>query len=407
MAAIIYHYRGFTASGEKTSGSTKAESLDDAREDLKRRGVIATLLEPEGSLYSLFRGEINLPFGRRQAQILFFRTFAMLARAGKNTDEALGITVQRATNKLFRESLMAVRAEMNAGASLSEAFATRPASFSPLQVAMIRVGERAGAIDEILDRLAKFLEQERASSRQIAGALAYPGVVLTSAITLVIFMFTSIIPQFAQFFSSYGVELPTVTRVMLAISAVMTQPLFSVVVVGSIVAGVVLFFRALQTDAGRYAIDRVRLRVPFFGRIVAKSVVSRISRLLSLLLQSGVDIDQALEIMQPVAGSTVYARALDAMRADLATGSNFVQAVEATKLFDGLFIALLDSGAETGAIDQTLVTIADYYDEDVAATVVTLNAALQPLLLLFLGVVTTLIAIGVYLPLYQLVSNVH
>jgi len=407
MAAIIYQYRGFTATGEKTSGSTKADSLDAAREDLKRRGVIATLLEPQGSFYSMMRGELNLPFGKREAQILFFRTFAMLARAGKNTDEALGITVQRATNKLFRESLMAVRAEMNAGASLSEAFASRPASFSQLQVAMIRVGETAGAIDDILDRLAKFLEEERASSRQIVGALAYPAVVLTSAISLVIFMFTSIIPQFAQFFSSYGVELPTVTRVMLGISQVMTQPITSIIAIAVVAGGILLFARALRTEGGRYMIDRARLRIPFFGRLIAKSVVSRVSRLLSLLLQSGVDIDQSLEIMVPVAGSSVYARALTAMRADLATGSSFVQAIEATKLFDGLFIALLDSGAETGAIDQTLVTIANYYDEDVAATIVTLNAALQPLLLLFLGVVTTLIAIGVYLPLYQLVSNVR
>jgi len=155
--AIIYHYRGFTSTGEKAAGSTKAESLDAAREDLKRRGVIATLLEPQNSAYSFLRGEIALPFGRRQAQILFFRTFAMLARAGKNTDEALAIAVQRSTNKLFKESLMAVRAEMNAGASLSEAFATRPASFSPLKVSIIKVGERAGAIDDLLDRLAKFL----------------------------------------------------------------------------------------------------------------------------------------------------------------------------------------------------------------------------------------------------------
>jgi type II secretory pathway component PulF len=140
---------------------------------------------------------------------------------------------------------------------------------------------------------------------------------------------------------------------------------------------------------------------------VRKSIVSRISRLLSLLLQSGVDIDQSLEIMLPVAGSPVFARALDDVRTDLAGGSSFVQAIEATKLFDGLFIALLDSGAETGAIDRTLITIANYYDDDIAATVVTLNAALQPVLLLFLGIVTTLIAIGVYLPLYQLVSNVR
>jgi type IV pilus assembly protein PilC len=407
MPAIIYSYRGFTATGEQTAGSTKADSLDMAREDLKRRGVVATLLEPQNGAYALLRGEIALPWGRRQAQIQFFRTFAMLARAGKNTDDALAITVARTTNKLFRESLMAVRAEMNAGASLSEAFATRPASFSGLQVAMIKVGEKAGAIDDILDRLASFLEEERANSRRITGALAYPAVVLTSAITLVTFMFTTIIPQFATFFKSYDVELPAVTKVMLAISAVLTQPVTPLVVLLGLVAAGFLLYRALQTTPGRVALDRIRLRIPLFGNLVRKSIVSRISRLLSLLLQSGVDIDQSLEIMLPVAGSPVFARALDAMRADLASGSSFVQAIETTNLFDGLFIALLDSGAETGAVDQTLITIANYYDDDIAATVVTLNAALQPVLLLFLGIVTTLIAIGVYLPLYQLVSNVR
>jgi len=407
MASMIYHYRGFTATGEKTAGSTKAESLDMAREDLKRRGVVATLLEPQNSAYAILRGEISLPFGRRQAQILFFRTFAMLARAGKNTDDALAITVARTTNKPFRESLMAVRAEMNAGASLSEAFATRPASFTPLQVAMIRVGETAGAIDDILDRLAKFLEEERANSRRITGALAYPAVVLSAAVSLVIFMFTTIIPQFAKFFASYGVDLPPVTKAMLSVSAVMTQPVTPILTLLGIVAGILLLARSLRTRAGRVAIDNFRLRIPLFGNLVRKSVVSRISRLLSLLLQSGVDIDQSLEIMVPVAGSPVFAKALEDMRRDLASGSRFVEAIETTKLFDGLFIALLDSGAETGAIDRTLITIADYYDDDIAATVVTLNAALQPVLLLFLGVVTTLIAIGVYLPLYQLVSNVR
>jgi len=198
-----------------------------------------------------------------------------------------------------------------------------------------------------------------------------------------------------------------VTKIMLSISAVLTQPVTPLVVLASLGGAGFLLYRALQTAPGRIALDRVRLRIPLFGNLVRKSVVSRISRLLSLLLQSGVDIDQSLEIMLPVAGSPVFARALDDMRADLGSGSSFVQAIEATNMFDGLFIALLDSGAETGAIDRTLITIANYYDDDIAATVVTLNAALQPVLLLFLGVVTTLIAIGVYLPLYQLVSNVR
>jgi type II secretory pathway component PulF len=404
--AIIFHYRGFNANGEKTAGSTKAATVEGAREDLRRRGVVATRIEPDSTWYSLLNGEITLPGKKRESQILFFRTLAMLVRAGKDTDQALGITIARASNKVFRESLQAVRAEMNAGASLSEALATRPDSFSDLQVGMIRIGEKSGAVDEILERLASFLENERSTARKISGAIAYPVVVLLSSIGLLIFMFTTIIPSFASFFVTYDVALPPVTRALLDISHVLTQPFTWLVVAAAVVGIAIVGARALSSNVGRMALDRVRLRLPLVGPLISKSIVARTARLLATLLQSGVDIDEGLEILIPVTGSVVFAAGLEDVREDLAAGAGFVSSIEATNLFDSVFIALVDSGQETGAIDRTLVTAAEYYEEEVSAAVNVLNAALQPALLLVLGVITALIAIGVYLPLYQLVSNV-
>jgi type IV pilus assembly protein PilC len=405
--AIIFNYRGFTATGEKAAGATRAPTIEAAREDLRRRGVMATTLRPAGTWDALLNGEISLPGKKRTAQILFFRTFAMLARAGKDTDAALSITIARSTNKIFRESLEAVRAEMLAGATLSDAVATRPDSFSPLQVAMLRVGEKAGAIDDILERLAGFIESERATGRRITGAVAYPVVVLSSALSLLVFMFTTIIPGFASFFVSFHVDPPATTRLLLQISTVVTTP-FTWFVVGVLLAGLgVLLIRLWSTRQGRVVLDRVRLNLPIFGPLVAKSIIARTARLLALLLQSGVDIDGALEILIPVTGSVVYEVGLEKIRKGMAGGESFVAAMESTGLFDGMFVALLESGEETGAVDRMLVTVSKYYEDEIEASITVLNAALQPILLLFLGGITGLIAVGVYLPLYQFLSNIH
>lgn len=405
--ATVYHYSGFTATGDKAAGSFKAEDERVAREDLKRRGIILTSLIPEGSARRLFRGEFAMPGSLRESQMLFFRTFAMLARAGKPTDAALAIAAKRAKSQSFRESIDAIRAEMNGGASLSESLATRPRQFTALQAAIVSVGEKAGRVDEVLERIADFTEAERATSRRVTGALAYPAIVVAASVGLLTFMFTVIIPSFRTFFAQYDVELTIETRIVLAVSDLARSPFTWVALLGMVIGGVMLYGSAKRTEGGRYALDALRFKIPIVGPILAKSIVARIARLLSLLLESGVDVDEGLKIMIPVAESAVYARALQKMREDLAGGASFITAIEGTNRFDTIFIALIESGQEIGAIDQMLNKAADYYDEDVTAALNVLSASLQPILLGVLGLVVLVLAIGVYLPLYQLVSNVH
>jgi type IV pilus assembly protein PilC len=269
-----------------------------------------------------------------------------------------------------------------------------------LYVAMIRAGEAGGILDDVLERLASFLERDADLRKKVRAALAYPAVVVTAALGLVLFLLARIVPMFAQMFDAFHVELPVTTRALLAAGDALQQPLTWI---AGAVAAIVF---ATRTERGGLILDHARLRLPIMGPLLHKAITARIARMLATLLRSGIELVTAIGVVRSVAGSPAYSAALERVDAALRAGEPLTAPLEASRLFDPLAVALVRVGEETGLVDEMLLKVAAYFESDVEAAIATLGAVLEPALIVALGGVVGFIVFSVFIPLYALIGSV-
>ncbi len=403
--ALDFRYRARTSAGEIVAGSMRARDRNSALAALRSRALFVTSVVAETRVRRSLTDALSIGNARRSALLTFFRSLATLLRAGVAMRRALTVTIERCADPGLREALRSVVADLEGGLSLSDAMTMRPRIFLPLQVSMIRAGERGGILDDVVERIAVLLERDAALLKKLRSALAYPAIVLTAAAALVVFLVVRIVPMFAAMFASFNVDTPTPTRVLMSLSEGLRSPLFWLSACGAVAALAIGAYRLGRTSRGGLFLDRCRFRVPVLGALARKAVLARVARMLGTLVHSGVDLLAAIEAVAPVAGSPLYRATLLACGVRLRAGEPLSAPLAETTAFDPLFLALVQVGEETGSLDDMLVKAAEYFEGDIEAALAVLSATIEPALVIVLGAIVGTIVFSVFLPLYSLIGS--
>jgi type IV pilus assembly protein PilC len=398
----VFIWKGRTATGSVQTGELVADSQQDVFAALRARKIIPTSVRPKPK-------EMSLPFlkggrlGTRDLSI-FTRQFATMINAGLPLMQCLEIQTQQTDKPGFKRVLREIMDDVEGGATLAEALRKQKATFSTLYVNMVEAGESGGALDVILVRLANYLEKAAALARKIRGAMIYPTMIIIVAVIAVAVILIVVIPVFSKLFAEFGAELPLATRIVIGISD-MLRKFFWVFII--VVVGIVLAVRTIyRRDAGKLAIDRTLLRLPVMGDLVRKTAIARFSRTLSTLLSSGVPILDALDTTARTAGNKVVENAVSAARASISEGETIAGPLSREQVFPPMVVQMISIGEATGGLDDMLTKIADFYDSEVDAAVENLTAALEPIIMVFLGIVIGGIVISMYLPIFKIATIV-
>jgi type IV pilus assembly protein PilC len=404
--ASLFAYTARNGDGRFVAGSLQAENREQALAHLRTRTLFVTSMSQAGSATGIVGSLVTAWPVSGGALTACFRSFATLIRAGVPIRRALDVVVESCGDARLREALRSVSSDIESGSELSAAMARRPREFPRLFVAMIRAGELGGAFDDILERIAMLLERHQAIRKRVRSAMAYPLVVASTALALVLFLVGSTVPAFASMFTEMHVTLPWTTRALIATGDALREPIvwFALALVPIAIIG--LIRAARRVDRAALRIDGLTLAVPLFGGILRKAVVARFSRTLGTLLGSGVPLLAALDAAHDVVDNAVYARFTADLSASLREGASVATVLERSALFDGLFQQLMRVGEETGTLDLMLVRVAEYYELDVETAIAALGSVLEPVLIIMLGALVALIVASILVPLYSMIGSI-
>jgi type IV pilus assembly protein PilC len=396
-----YTYRGTNRAGASVSGVMQATSKAELQNLLRRQQITPTKMSEKGKEFNLptFGGGVNA-----KELAIFTRQFSVMIDAGLPLVQCLEILASQQENQLFQKVLGGTRGSVEGGATLSAAMRQYPKVFDALYVNMVEAGETGGILDTILQRLSTYIEKNVKLQRAVKSALVYPVGVLTVAAGVITLLLWKVVPIFATLFAGLGVDLPLATKIVIALSNFVGS-IFGLLIVVAIVgigAGLKVWY---GTEQGRYAIDYTILRLPVLGILMRKIAVARFTRTLGTLISSGVPILEGLDITAKTAGNAVVERALKRVRRSLEEGKSLTEPLKDSEVFPGMVTQMIAVGEQTGAMDAMLQKIADFYEEEVDAAVKDLLTALEPVMIVFLGLVVGGVVISMYLPLFTLIGK--
>jgi len=397
MATFTYTARSFA--GEMRTATLEAQSRDDVIAQLRRQRLNVVKIDeaipkkPKG-------GHIKM-----RDIVILTRQFSTMINAGLPLVQAMTILADQSQNKTLSEIMRKVVFDVESGNTVADALGKHPKAFSSLYVNMVAAGEAGGILDTILMRLATFMEKNDALIRKVKGAMIYPGVIMAVAGLAITVLLIFVIPVFENLFASAGLALPLPTRIVMGMSRFLKG--YWYVVLGTIVASVFMFKRYAATSDGRLKIDRFLLKVPVLGDVLRKSAVSRFTRTLGTLVSSGVSILDGLEITAKTAGNRVVQDAIMESRASIAGGDTIAAPLKKSGVFPPMVISMISVGEQTGGLDEMLSKIADFYDEEVDAAVSNLLSLLEPVMIVFLGVVVGGMVVAMYLPIFDMINAVQ
>ncbi|MBD2678682.1 MAG: type II secretion system F family protein [Nostoc sp. ChiSLP01] len=389
--------------GKSRTEKISAESLAQARTSLREQGfVVQELKESKGFQAGLDIKKIQNSFVKVSVKdkAVFSRQFAVLMNAGVAIVRSLGVLSEQCSNTKLKQALVEISNDVQTGMNLSEAMRKHPECFDGLYVSMIQAGEVGGVLDEVLNRLAKLLEDVARLQNQIKSALSYPTVVGFIAVAIFLGMTIFLIPVFAKIFTEIGTELPPLTQFLMDASLFLRSPkVFGLI--GGLVGLKIAYSRYAKTPVGRQTIDRLSLKMPLFGDLIQKSSVARFSRTFGSLTRSGVPILTCLEIVRDTSGNQVIANAIDAARVEIQQGGMISIALQRDKVFPAMAIQMISIGEETGELDGMLMKVADFYEDEVEQAVKALTSVLEPIMILVLGGMVGTILLAMYLPMFK------
>src|SRR5713226_5995566 len=397
----VYTYRGTNRVGSSVSGEVTATSKADLQNILRRQQITATKMSEKGK-------EFNLPtFGatvKPKELAVFTRQFSVMIDAGLPLVQCLEILAGQQENKLLQKVLTGTRSAVEGGATLSAAMRQFPKVFDALYVNMVEAGETGGILDTILQRLSQYIEKNVKLQRAVKSALVYPVGVLTVAGGVITLLLWKVVPIFATLFAGLGVDLPLPTKIVIGLSNFVGSifGLLILVALGAALFGLKVWY---GTEQGRFALDTVVLKLPVLGILMRKIAVARFTRTLGTLISSGVPILEGLDITARTAGNAVVERALQKVRKSLEEGKSLTEPLKEAEVFPGMVTQMIAVGEQTGAMDAMLQKIADFYEEEVDAAVKDLLTALEPIMIVFLGVIVGGVVISMYLPLFSLIGK--
>jgi type IV pilus assembly protein PilC len=404
-AGTQYTYKVRDARGKFTEGKVEAVSEAAVAERLRSMGYVP--LEVRQANVGMQR-EIHLGFKKRiktKDLAVFARQFATMIDAGITMLRALTIMAEQVDNPELRRVLRGVKQDVESGVSLSAAFAKEPKVFPPLMISMVRAGEAGGFLDTSMRQVADNFEAEVKLRGKIKAALTYPVVVLILAVIMCIALLVFVVPVFSGMFEDLGGELPLPTKILVFLSHAMRFLLPILVVLGAV--GVWAWRRWGRTERVRNVVDPLKLRLPVFGNLFHKLALARFSRNLGTLLSSGVPILQSLDIVSETTGSVVISRALTAVQQSVRQGDAVAAPLAEHDVFPPMVVQMIASGEESGAIDEMLTKIAEFYDEEVEAMTEALTALIEPLMIAFLGGVVGSMIIALYMPIFKIFDLVQ
>ncbi len=402
----LFYYTARNAEGSFVRGAIEGASRSGALANLRTRAVFVTSLWAANTTQGVLASSLHLGAVKPGALVAFFRAFATLISAGVPMRRSIEVTIEQCSDSRLREALRAILRDIEGGTPLSDAMSRRPREFSRLFVAMIRAGEIGGVIEEVLGRLASFLERDRASGKRLAAALTYPAIVALTAAALIVYLLSSIVPMFASLFEQMHVDLPASTSLLLELGMAFHNGPSWIVMLAATAAAALCLRRILSTKRGRLFWDRHKLRLPVFGALLRKSALARLSRMLGSLLKSGVGLIVALEVVADVVGNSAYEQNVLALRQALREGDPLAEPLARSGLYDPLVIQMVRVGEETGTLDAMLLRIAGYYELDIETALSTLGAILEPVLIVALGGVVGFIVFAIFIPLYTLIGSI-
>jgi type IV pilus assembly protein PilC len=421
-----YTYVALDARGAETRGEIEADNQTTALSRIREKGMFPTSVNEvtaasarpgksgkttknkSGSSSGL-KKEIKLPvlFARVKTKelMVFTRQLATLVDAGLPLVRSMQVLEKQEKNPMLKKALGDMADSIQSGSTFAEALAQHPKIYNKLYVNMAKAGEVGGVLDQVLVRLAEFMEKAQKIKNKVVGAMMYPMVVMVMALGILTFLMIVIIPKFKEIFSELleGQALPGLTQFVMGASELMTKRLPFLII--GVVGLVFLMKMAAKTKQGSLFIDHLKLKMPVFGNLVRKTVVGRFTRTLGTLMASGVPVLQALNIVRDTAGNEVVAKAVNQIHDAVKEGENMAPPIEASGVFPPMVVSMVQVGEETGELPEMLMKIADSYDDEVDNAVAGLTSVIEPLLIVFLALVVGTIVIALFLPLISIIGN--
>ncbi len=400
-----FRYTAKDRTGKTMNGVIEAPDEKTLSANLRKQTLIPISIQQEKKKETA-QGKQRFGRGKVKAAelVIFSRQLATMLDSGIPLVQAMEILEDQIETATFKKVISDVRKDVTSGTSFHEALAKHKNVFSPLFVNMAKAGEASGALEEIMDRLALYLEKSDALGHKVRSAMNYPIVVTCMAIGITTLMLVKVVPVFKQMFSDFGAKLPLPTLILVAVSEFLIKTI--IFWVAGIVIGIFLFKRYIKTEKGRHVFHTFLLRVPVFGVILQKVAVAKFTRTLATLLKSGVPILQALDIVGKSSDNSVVERSVVTVCNGIREGENITDPLQRTKVFPPLVVRMISVGEQTGELEKMLNKIADFYDEQVNAAVSGLTSLIEPLIIAFLGVVIGGIVICMFLPIFKLATVV-
>lgn len=404
----VFAYEGRTSGGEVRKGEVEAADPDAARSRLRQMQIQATSVKPKGGFGST---EINIPMpaflqpkvGTKDL-VIFVRQFATMIDSGLPLVQCLDIQSKQAPNPTFRKQLVHIKEQVESGATFADALKKYPGTFDELFRNMIAAGEVGGILDTILNRLAQYLEKADKLKRQIKGAMMYPTIVMVVAFVVVALLLLKVVPTFEEMFAEFGSALPAPTQFVVDLSKwLQANFLYVVIGIGGTVYGTKYFY---ATKRGEVIIDGIMLKAPVFGDLLTKVAVARFCRTLGTMISSGVPILEALDICARTAGNKVIENAVQRVRDAISEGRTIADPLLEAKVFPEMVCQMISVGEATGALDVMLNKVADFYEEEVDQAVENLTSMIEPIIIVFLGVVIGGLVIAMYMPIFSMASSI-
>lgn len=402
-----FAYKAKDSGGNVTTGVIDAAKEGEAIQKLKQQKFTVLELAPKGQSFFGMVSEklLGKPEVGPRDLVLFSRQLSTLVSAGVPIVQSLTILEDQQENPTFKTILGEVRTDIEAGLSISDALKKHPDAFPEIYTAMIKAGELGGILDTILERLSGFLESAEALRAKVKGALMYPAIVLSICAAVTVFLLTFVIPTFGAIFESFGKELPLPTRMLLDLSKVMKS--FWYVIVFAPIAAYKGFNKYYKTPAGTRQVDALVLKAPVFGILLKKVAVAKFTRTLGTLIKSGVPIMQGLETVGATAGNKIIEEAVLGARESIREGGRLADPLKKSGIFPNMVTQMIGVGEETGALDQMLAKIADFYDQEVDTAVKGLTSMIEPIVIVVMGVVIGTIVVAMFLPMFSMGSMIE
>jgi len=400
-----FQYVARNAQGAMVTGSIDAADQNQAARNLRDKGLIPSQIHLGTSSAAKKRKKARGGRIKLDDMVIFSRQLATMIRAGLPLIEILNILTEQLEKRKFQIVAGQVERDVEAGASFTEALQRHPSVFNVFFVSMVRAGEAAGMLDTILDQVAGYMEKAASLQRKVKSAVTYPAFVTAFAIIVVTGLMIFVIPAFKDIFAGLGSELPFLTRMVIGTSDFIYKFWYVILiaVVGSVVA-IRLWYR---TNTGQHAIDAFLLKVPVFGPLFLKSGVARFTRTLGVLIRAGVNILSALDIVARTAGNVLIEDAIFRTKSSIQSGESIAKPLEDSGVFPPMVTRMISVGERTGNLESMLQKIADFYEDQVDAAVAALTSLIEPILIIFLGVVIGTIVIAMFLPMFKMIEEIQ